>query len=779
MTSAPLTVDAIIRLLVCIVRQQWLESTSNQNICEQVKPFLSSSSGDWIIGINIYTELTLEMSPHNAMKIARDRRAAFSFRDTVLTSIFETGVETLDQICKAPCYDLPVLKTVLKLIYGALSFDFMGSAGPEASDSSQPVMIPMSWTILRRVDLAMLLFDSYKTCLTTGGGADMALRHECALLALRCLVEVVGIRRSWYKDSEIDHHLASYLKVALQILQTGLGINQSDDCYHEFCRLTGRLTSTWIFNLRNYLQDVVKPQSDMNDDDDLSSQLTSTEKLTSEWFPAVCEFTLTALRQWNYQFNSKHHLMEFWAGLVHFQTGSQGFPEVVTEHLKTVFLEYLRTCLKLQQACAVVTFVENGGDPSKMKPFLMFSVDDNLNDLENPIENEVVRGQCLDKITQFGSLFRDLGIQYLGDYWATLMSHRELPPEILEVEITWLIYMISALVLSSEGKPRILQTNTSLMMDTKIKDDNPTGPVQDIVYKIFNVMVHSPSSSTERELAYLELMDNYRKVFQPDLDTEQDPMLETIIMKICQNMKSFSNSDVVLSKTISVFKGLVFGVISGLSGQHMGLGELLVKSHTVNDLLTSPRALLNDISALQFGKHRTSFYYCVSKLFLMSMRKKKDSETQQTHHNEFLSIQNFLQPLADQFDFALANVSKPHDPVQREAVAALFRDLTGVTLATPSWTNQFFNWLINRPKTPEHSRVSLLTTRLLISQIHLVSLVLQNMWSDYPVAFATLKFIAELTNEKSKIIEFRGNSPYGLILFHAVRIRESRKSSGL
>merc|ERR1719356_1771872 len=96
--SAPAGVSPVVRLLCRVIKLAWLEGPQYQNVTERVGQFLQSSPLHWVLGLEIYTDLTTDMQPSIGLSMSRFRRTALSFRDTALPSIFTIAPQTLQQL---------------------------------------------------------------------------------------------------------------------------------------------------------------------------------------------------------------------------------------------------------------------------------------------------------------------------------------------------------------------------------------------------------------------------------------------------------------------------------------------------------------------------------------------------------------------------------------------------------------------------------------------------------------------------------------------------------
>merc|ERR1719329_503498 len=91
----------------------------------------------------------------------------------------------------------------------------------------------------------------------------------------------------------------------------------------------------------------------------------------------------------------------------------------------------------------------------------------------------------------------------------------------------------------------------------------------------------------------------------------------------------------------------------------------------------------------------------------------------------------------------------------KSALIGLCRDLRGIGLACTSCEpySMLFDWLVDNPKQPASSRVTLF------------SRALDAWWDDPEVTTPLLKFIAEFVHNKAQRISFDQSSPNGILLF--------------
>ncbi|XP_055388846.1 exportin-7-like [Condylostylus longicornis] len=117
----------------------------------------------------------------------------------------------------------------------------------------------------------------------------------------------------------------------------------------------------------------------------------------------------------------------------------------------------------------------------------------------------------------------------------------------------------------------------------------------------------------------------------------------------------------------------------------------------------------------------------------------------------------YMKPFRDSFEQLDTAVHQGalETPYNRQLIIHLARDLRGVVFAAGSTEayNLVFDWLVNKPKQPGASRIDIFTRAVDL------------WWADHLVMVPTLKFMVEMVHNKSGRICFDANSPNGIFLF--------------
>jgi exportin-7 len=721
--SAHMAVSPVIRLLCRVVKLSWLEGPQYQNITEQVDQFLKASPLHWVLGLEIYADLTNDMQPSIGPSMSRFRRTALSFRDVALPSIFVVGIQTLQQLSAGQINvqdkneERRLTKQVLQLSCNCLSFDFMGTIPDETSDEQSTVMVPHSWNMLREEGIPKLLFDLFSKSCTNQWS-------ESAQLCLQCLVLLAALRRSFFqKEEDRTKLLASMMAGTTGVIAAKMGL-QDMGCYHEMCRLLGKLNATHQLN-----ELCASPQFQV-------------------WIEQVYSFTMDSLRQWEVMPNSKHYLLNFWAALVSPVILLQDkAPKALETYIQQITIAYVESRLFMAEASATNTSI----------------------DWDDPLQDEVLRAEQLDVLANLGRCRYQDTAQHIMKHFeevSRLGQQGMVPQVIFENKMTWIVYMMGALV----GGHASAKANRA---DT---DCAPThvvnGELAGRIFKLINLTDQRGSPSEDLEIAYLYFLEQFRKVYIGEhakhvvqqqvserLATvlgleDENVVLGLLINKIGNNLQQRYGHEAVIKKTLALFHELAAGInivhTSDRSPHLIVSGRLLLKNDMVKYIINnhaSPQfGFLTH--GLQYGKYRSMYYHTLGKLLFM------DARDNTSAFDKFMEAQgHILNTLWQQC--CQGSVQALRQDCFKGPLIGLCRDLRGICLACTSCDAYalFFAWLVDNPKNPAASRVTLF------------SRAIDAWWDDPDVTTPLLKFMSEFVYNKAQRITFDQSSPNGILLF--------------
>lgn len=721
--NAPMAVSPIIRLLCRVIKLAWLEGPQHQNVVERVSQFLQASTLHWVLGLEIYTDLTTDMQPSMGPSMSRFRRTALSFRDTALPSIFTVGMQTLQKINTSEI-NIPdkneerrLVKQVLQLVCNSLSFDFMGTIPDETSDEQSTVMVPHSWNMLRDEGIPRLCFDVYSSAVT-------ANRPECAQLCLQTLVLLAALRRSFFqKEEDRGKLLTSMMAGTTGILASKMGL-QDYGCYHELCRLLGKMNATHQL-----------------------SELCASDQF-QVWIEQVYSFTMDSLRHWEVMPNSKHYLLGFWAAMVSpviFMR--EKVPKALEAYIQQITIAYVESRLFMAEASA---------DPN------------NCNDWDDPLTDEVLRSEQLEVLSNLGRCRYQDTAQHIMKHFeeiSRLAQENKMAPHVFDKKMTWIVYMMGALV-GGHASAKATRADT---------EGAPThvvnGELAGRIFWLVNLTDKQGKASEGFELAYLYFLEQFRKVYigehakqvvQQQVNErlatvlgleDENAVLGLLINKIGNNLQQRFGLESVVKKTLALFHELAAGInivhTSDRSPHLIVSGRLLLKNDMVKYILgnhASPQfGFLNN--GYQYGKYRTMYYHTLGKLLFMDIRDNKEA------FDKFMEPQGHV--LNTLWGQSCQNLQLLRQESCKAPLIGLCRDLRGICLACTSSEPyvMLFNWLVDNPKNPTGSRVCMFSRALDV------------WWDDPEVTTPLLKFMAEFVYNKAQRITFDQSSPNGILLF--------------
>lgn len=721
--SAPMGVSPVVRLLCRVIKLAWLEGPQHQNVTERVGRFLQSSPLHWVLGLEIYTDLTTDMQPQIGPSMSRYRRTALCFRDTALPNIFTVGVQTLQQLVNGQVNvadkgeERRLTKQVLQLTCNCLSFDFMGTIPDETSDEQSTVMVPHSWSMLREEGIPKLFFDTFSRSCTYSW-------PECAQLCLQCLVLLAALRRSFFqREEDRTRLLASMMQGTTGVLASKMGL-QDPQCYHELCRLLGKINATHQLH-----------------------ELCASEQFQS-WIEQVYSFTMDSLRHWEVMPNSKHYLLGFWAAMVSPVILLQDkAPKVLEAYIQQVTVAYIESRLFMAEASAAP---------------------DNCCDWDDPLEDEVLRAEQLEVLSNLGRCRYQDTAQHIMKHFeeaSRLGQQGLIPQHVFEKKMTWIVYMMGALV-GAHATAKAARTDTECAPTHVVN-----GELAGRIFRLVNLTDQQKTPSENLELAYLYFLEQFRKVYIGEqakqvvqqqvserLATvlgleDENAVLGLLINKIGNNLQQRYGLESVVKKTLALFHELAAGInivhASDRSPHLIVSGRLLLKNDMVKYILTNHASPQFGFLAhsLQYGKYRTIYYHTLGRLLFMDIRDNKEA------FDKFMEPQGVI--LNTLWQQSLVGPQMLRQDSCKGPLIGLCRDLRGIGLACASCEpySMLFDWLVDNPKNPAASRVTLFARALDV------------WWDDPEVTTPLLKFMAEFVHNKAQRITFDQSSPNGILLF--------------
>ncbi|KAF4673698.1 Exportin 7 [Perkinsus olseni] len=714
--SAPYAVSFLVRFLCRIVKLSWLEGPQHQTIVSDVQKFLSASTRHWILGLDIYVQLTADIQPTVGPGMSRFRRTALSFRDIALPQIFTTAVDILTQMYEGKLRiddkmdEFKLVKKVLQLAYNCLSFDFMETA------LLQSMMEGTAHLISNKVGLS----DPqclHETCRLIGRINTSSQFKELKQVPSfeMWLEQVYGFTidaiKNWQILPNSKHYLLQFwAQLVMPIMNDkdktpGFHTKLEDYIYtitvssghraFDNVDLLGKLKifSFSYIDSRLFLADMAARGEDSMDDEGFEDALQD-EVLRGEQLDVIAQ-----LARLNYQ-KTAQHVLELFGGC----TSEAN----VNEH-KLAWLVYIMGAL----------VGGNTGSASSMR----------AQQQQQPSGSQplhVINGEIAGRV---------FSLMNQTDANTNLPPESKDPTNLETLELSYLYFMEQfrkvyigehARQLSASAPPSALSRGDVSMASS----ENPSRVVQ------------------ERVCTVLGLKD-------------EDAILGILIKKIVTNLQHRYTLEAVLKRTLAYFYELAAGVnivhsVDKMSPHLIISGKLLLKNDTVRHLMANhASSTLGFLHAgPKYGRYRTQYYATLGKLLFMECRDGSTSTTALETFNTFMMPQ--YQVLEQLWQAAnTGDGSALRSEQLRLPLIGLCRDLRGICQACVSHDMYtiLFNWLVDNPKQPQNCKITVF------------SAALNFYWDDPEVTTPLLKFVAEFVYNKAQRINFDQNSPNGILLF--------------
>jgi len=735
-------VQSLTKLVCRITKLGWFDDEKFREIIEEVSKFIAQPSIEHqVIGLRILNSLVEEMNlPTSGRTLTVHRKTAVSFRDAALLQVFTVAITTLKHVHASGLASIApgepegpqhrISQLALALATASLSFDFIGTNPEESAEDVGTVQVPSTWRpMIQDTSTMQLLFDFYAA--TEPPRSDKALE---------CLVQLSSVRRSLFSgDRERTEFLQCLMSNLQNILKSCFGLGSTEN-YHQFCRLLGRLKASY--------------------------QLSELVKTTgfAEFLELSRDFTLNSLESWESAMNSVHYLLALWGRLVAAlpylkdEQSTQREAGILKRCVLDVVGGYIRTMLTTVEAV------------------VMYDKDDPLED-ESSLREQMERLPVIARLQyeQVAENIVQMFTQLLEMYSQMLQHPRspELAQQILVVEgkMTWLTHMIGAVIGSqSPSDPR--RTSVELEWD---------GQLSVCVFKLVNIIDFQLGQTggegkcdAKLEVAILSYFKSFKKAYMMDSgclgssipggspahpllalalsygsgtrsDDSRDGHSEAasifdsmkignlnevmgiVVNKVCNNIKFWHKTDMILESTLEVFVELVSSYSSS---------KTLLKLDTVNFLVSNHTG--ENFPFLGYdsdNKFRITFYSAMSRLVF--------SAAEDLANNFDVYIQPQLQVIAQ-----LNGMDSLESPEAKVAIMGILRDLRGIAEAATN--KRTYNMLFEAL----HPSLFIMCKRV------------AETWHTEPtVMTALLKFIQEFVHNKSQRIVFDQSSANGILLF--------------
>jgi len=740
---------SLIKLICRITKLGWFDDSTHRELADDVTKFLQATVDHCVLGLRILNQLVDELNiPTTGRTLTQHRKTSVSFRDVCLFKVFQLGLTTLRQlqtraIAADQRQEALLGSQSLALTVRCLNFDFIGTNPDESTEDVGTIQVPSAWrSVIQDPATVELLFDFY-----TNTDPPRSAK------AMEAIILLCSVRRSLFPtDKDRAAFLGRLMKGIRDLLSNQTGFQHSDN-YHQFCRLLGRMKANY------QLSELVKAEGYM------------------EWLDLASSFTVRSIRNWQYCTNSIHYLLALWGRLVAAvpyvrpDTGARGHVGALEKQVLTVCEAYIESFL----GSVEMVLKSDGG-------------------LEDPLDDDGSLREQLDRLPvicrfQYGAVaqiiltkFDALMVQY-----QTVLTHignvatENAPADvrgqitIVEGQLTWLTYMIGALVgghswssahlgdgdetIDASLSRRALQLATSV--DYRLTSSNGVGRAdakleQALLYYFQNFrrvymfmweQVSNPGSVTGA-MSVVSMMaakldssapSTKQKVYQRMFDHlgmgDHTNVANLIVTKVGNNLKYWPEETDLIAKTLALLQDMAGGYSSSKLLLTLDTVKYLARNHTEDQFPF--------LAVASNVRQRTTFHATLTRLLLSPNGEEKLA----------LSFEQFIEPsintLAKLHQLSTTNnaIDLRNEEARRPLIGA-FRDLRGIAMS------------LNNRKS-----FGMLFEMLHPQYLSLLAKV-ADVWHDQvDVIISLLRFLSEFCHNKSNRVNFDQSSPNGILLF--------------
>jgi len=627
----------------------------------------------------------------------------------------------------------------LSLTVKCLGFDFIGTNPDESSEDVGTIQAPTPWRpLLSDPATTDLFFEFYAKT-----------EPPQSSKAMEAIILISSVRRSLFPtDKDRAAFLARLINGIRELLLNETGLNNPDN-YHQFCRLLGRLKANYQLN-----------------------ELVKTEGYI-EWLERAAKFTQQSTKGWQYSTNSIHYLLALWGRLVAAMpyvrpdTGARNH----VEHLKTHVLAVVQTYIDSMLSSTEAVLRSDGAleDPLDDDGSLREQLD------RLPVicrfQYNPVATMIVDKFDPLMMQYRDLVTSLGTNPTSSAPQDTQLRVAIIEGQLTWLTYIIGAVVgghswssSQNEGNEtidaslsrRVLQLAQGI--DYRLTSSNGVGRAdirleQAILFYFQNFrrvymfmwdQVSSNSTSSGDAMSMVGLMVSkaessgpttkqqvYQRMFEHLSMGEHTDVANLIITKMGQNLKHWAEDQDLIGKTLDLLHDMAQGYSSSKMLLTLETVRLLARHHTEEHFPF--------LAYAANYKHRTTFHATLTRLLLSPGGEEKLN----------ITFEQFLEPIVAKLA-QLGQLSLTDLRMEgcRLALIGVLRDLRGITASLHNRKTYSALFDILHPQhLPLFSKVA-------------------DVWHDQmDVTISLLRFLNEFCSNKANRVNFDQSSPNGILLF--------------
>ena len=631
----------------------------------------------------------------------------------------------------------------LSLVVRCLNFDFIGTNPDESTEDVGTIQAPTSWrALLSDAATTDLLFYFYANT-----------EPPQSSRAMEALILLSSVRRSLFPtDKDRAAFLSRLIGGIREMLSKRTGLQHQDN-YHQFCRLLGRLKANY------QLSELVKTEGYL------------------EWLDLAASFTVQSIQNWQYSTNSIHYLLALWARLVAAvpyvrpEAGARGHVPELEKQVLLVTKTYIESMLG-----SVETVIRSDG-----------ALDDPLDDdgsLKEQLDRlpvicrfqySAVAQTILEKfdplLSQYQEVVRAIGSNAVNTAPPDLQQR----VEIIESQLTWLTYMVGAIVgghswssahiadgqetIDASLSKRVLQLAQG--MDYRLTSSNGVSR-SDVrlehamlyyfqnfrrVYMFMWDQISSSSSNADGSSDNFSMVgmmaakldsggpSTKQKVYQRMFEClgmgDHTAVANLIVTKMGNNLKFWPEDNELVGKTLDLLHDMAQGYSSSKLLLNLETIRFLIRHHTEEQFPF--------LGVPGNARHRTTFHATLTRLLLSPTGEEKLSWT----------FEQFLEPIVVKLTRLQAmSPTELRQEQCRVPLIGIFRDLRGITSS-----------LHNR------KTYSALFDILHPNHLPLLSRVADVWYDQTDVIISLLRFLNEFCHNKANRVNFDQSSPNGILLF--------------
>jgi exportin-7 len=257
-------------------------------------------------------------------------------------------------------------------------------------------------------------------------------------------------------------------------------------------------------------------------------------------------------------------------------------------------------------------------------------------------------------------------------------------------------------------------------------------------------IVMSPNSLIDASLSAKH--KSYQRMFERMACGDHTVVVNRIVTHIGQNLKFWGDTEKVIGQTLALFLDIASGYSSGKLLLALDTVQYLIGHHTADEFpfLAIPSNT----------RHRTSFHSTISRLLFTTTTGVDPYDSSAGGLGSMLSshsppslFDEFVKPIEDVL-LKLSQIQNYRQPDVRDAIIGVCRDLRGIFISTHN--KRTYNCMFD----------------LIYPAYVSVFTKAADVWYDNPpLMHALLKFLQELSYNKSQRINFDQSSANGILLF--------------